>query len=129
MSREAFDYLCNELSPYMSQRDTNYRKAISVRQRLAVTLYRLADTAQYRTIENLFGVGRSTVCGIVKEVCQAIVNFLLPRYIRLSQRRQEIQEKIDGAGSRAGFPQVIAALDACHIPIIAPEESPEDRKP
>ena len=57
MLREAFDYLCNELSPYISKRDTNYRKAIPVRERVAITLYRLADTAPYRTVANLFGVG------------------------------------------------------------------------
>ena len=126
MSRRAFAYLCHEHSPHISRRDTNFRKAIPVRQRVAITLYRLADTAHYRTIANLFGVGKSTVCGIVKEVCQAIIDILLPRYIRLPQGRQEIQEKIDGMRRRAGFPQAVAALDGCHIAIIAPGDSPED---
>ena len=126
MSRRAFEYLCHELSPHISRRDTNFRKAIPVRQRVAITLYRLADTAQYRTIANLFGVGKSTVCGIVKEVCQAIIDILLPRYIRLPQGREEIQEKIDGMRRRAGFPQAVAALDGCHIAIIALGDSPED---
>ena len=47
ISRVAFEYLTTELSPIISKRDTNFRKAISARQRLAVTLYRLADTATY----------------------------------------------------------------------------------
>ena len=62
MSRVAFEYLAMELyiyklSPIISKRDTNFRKAISARQRLAVTLYRLADTATYRTIANLLQLG------------------------------------------------------------------------
>ena len=126
MSREAFDYLCNELSPYISKRDTNYRKAIPVRERVAITLYRLADTAPYRTVANLFGVGKSTVCTIVKEVCLCIINVLLPRFIRLPNGRQEIDEEIEGFWRRAGFPQVIGAVDGCHIAIIAPEENAED---
>ena len=125
MSRTAFEFLCRELSPNISRRYTNFRKAIPVRQRFAITLYRLADTAQYRIIANLFGVGKSTVCQIVKEVCQAIVEILMPTYIRLP-RACEVQGHIAGFRRRAGFPQVVAALDACHIPIIAPEESPED---
>ena len=72
-----------------------------------VIIYWLADTAQYRTIANLFGVGKSTVCGIVKQVCEVIVRILLPRYIYVPRSRQEVQEKIDGFESRAGFPQVV----------------------
>ncbi|CAH3156967.1 unnamed protein product, partial [Pocillopora meandrina] len=30
MSKEAFNRLCRELSPHISKRDTNYRKAITV---------------------------------------------------------------------------------------------------
>ena len=46
MSRVAFEYLTMELSPIISKRDTNFRKAISARQRLAVTLYRLTVRLQ-----------------------------------------------------------------------------------
>ena len=126
MSRVAFEYLTMELSPIISKRDTNFRKAISARQRLAVTLYRLADTATYRTIANLFAIGKSTVCEIVVQVCNAIVQFLLPRYIRLPQSAQEIRERIDESRDRAGFPQVVACVDGCHIPIKAPQNNPED---
>lgn len=126
MSRVAFEYLTMELSPIISKRDTNFRKAISARQRLAVTLYRLADTATYRTIANLFAIGKSTVCEIVVQVCNAIVQFLLPRYIRLPQSAQEIRERIDESLDRAGFPQVVACVDGCHIPIKAPQNNPED---
>lgn len=126
MSKEAFNRLCNELSPHIAKRDTNYRKAIAVRHRVAITLYWLADTAHYRTIANLFGVGKSTVCCIVRQVCEVIVRLLLPRYIYLPQNRQEIQEKIECFEDRAGFPQVVGAVDGCHVPIIAPQQSPDD---
>ena len=112
--------------PLILKRDTNFRKAITVRRQVAITLYWLADTAQYRTIANLFGVGKSTICGIVKQVCEVIVRMLLPRYIYVPRSRQEVQEKIDGFESRAGFPQVVAAVDGCHVPIIGPEQSPDD---
>lgn len=126
ISKEAFEYLCAELSPFISKRDTNYRKAISARQRLAITLYRLSDTASYRTIANLFGIGKSTVCEIVVEVCGAIVEVLLPRYIRFPQNAQEIRQRMDEFSDRAGFPQTVGCVDGCHIPIKAPQSNPED---
>lgn len=126
MSKEAFNRLCIELSPHISKKDTNFRKAIAVRHRVAITLYWLADTAKYRTIANLFGVGKSTVCGIVKQVCEVIVRILLPKHIYVPRNRQEVQDNIDGFKNRAGFPQVVAAVDGCHVPIIGPRQSPDD---
>lgn len=126
MSKDSFEYLCAELSPHIAKRNTNFRKAIAVRHRVAITLYWLADSARYRTIGNLFGVGKSTVCTIVKQVCEVLAGILLPRYIFFPQNQQEVQDQIDGFRDRAGFPQVVAALDGCHVPIIAPLQSPED---
>ena len=86
----------------------------------------LADTAHYRTIANLFGVGKSSVCGIVKQVCEVIVRILLPRFIYIRLNRQEVQDNINGFESRAGFPQVVGAVDGCHVPIIGPQQSPDN---
>ena len=72
MSKDSFEYLCAELSPHIMKRKTSFRKAIAVCHRVAITLYWLADSARYRTIANLFGVGKSTVCTIVKQVCEVV---------------------------------------------------------
>lgn len=94
--------------------------------RVAITLYWLADTAKYRMIANLFVVGKSTVCGIVKQVCEVIVRILLPKYIYVPQNRQEVQDKIDGFKNRVGFSQVVAAVYGCHLPIIGLWQSLDD---
>ena len=125
MSKEEFNHLRVELSPHTLKRDSKFRKAIAVRHRAAITLYWLADAAHYRTIANLFDVGKSTVCGIVKQVCEVIVR-ILPRFIYVTQNQQEVQDKINGFESRAGFPQVVGAVDACHVPIIGPQQSRDD---
>ena len=49
-------------------------KAIPVEQRVALTLWFLSTNADYRTIGHLFGVSKSTVCIVTKEVCSAIVD-------------------------------------------------------
>ena len=56
--------------------DTVMRSSIPIQRRLAITLYFLASTAEYRTIANLFGVSQSFVCTCVKDVCRAITNCL-----------------------------------------------------
>ena len=83
MSKVTFQKLCEELAPFIERRDTNYRKAISLRERVAITLYRLADTTSYRTVSNLFRVGKSTVCQIVLEVCTCIVEVLFKSLVHL----------------------------------------------
>ena len=46
-----------------------------------VTLYWLSSTTKYRTIGNLFGVGKSTVCEAVHKFCTAIKDNPLQRYV------------------------------------------------
>ena len=77
MSRATFTYLCNELRLAIEKDDTSMRKAIPTEQRVALTFWFLATNADYRTIGHLFGVSKSTVCVVTKEVCAAIVRKLL----------------------------------------------------
>ena len=57
------------------------RKVISVERIVAVTLWFLATSCEYRTIAPLCGIARSTVCLIVQETCAAVVGTLLHKYI------------------------------------------------
>ena len=81
MSQATFLYVCNEIRPVIEKEDTVMRTAIPVEQQVAMTLWFLATNLDYRTIGHLFGVSKPTVCAITKEVCAAIVNILLPKYI------------------------------------------------
>ena len=69
MSQETFLYLCSELRESVERNDTIMRKAIPVEQRVALTLWFLSTNTDYRTIGHLFGVSKSTVCIVTKEVC------------------------------------------------------------
>ena len=82
VNRTTFQYLCTELSVKL-QHSSTVRAAVSVETRVAIALWRLGTNVEYRTISHLFGVGISTACVIVHEVCRAIVDVLLKRYIRI----------------------------------------------
>ena len=77
MKRETFDYLCDKLCPSIIRQDTRFRTAISLEQRVAITVWCLATPCKYRTVAHLFGVARSTVCEIVQDTCRAIVRIVL----------------------------------------------------
>ena len=122
MSQETFLYLCTELRESVERSDTIMRKAVPVEQRVALTLWFLSTNADYRTIGHLFGVSKSTV---TKEVCAAIVDKLLPKYIRIPGD-EGLREVVDGFKSKLGFPQCAGAVDGTHIPIMSPEDFPAD---
>ena len=68
MGRNTFCYLCDQLRPIIAHQDTRLRKSIGVQQRVAITLWCLSTSCEYRTIAHLFGVLRSTVCVIVHDM-------------------------------------------------------------
>ena len=119
MSKATFDYLCNRLKPVIEKKDTQLRKAISVRHRLAITLWTLATSCEYRTVGHLFGVARSTVCIIVHEACKAIFDVLFSEYVVFPKGRQ-LQETIRGFETRWQIPQCAGAIDGSHIPVSVP---------
>ena len=88
MSQETFVYLCDQLTRSLHRGNTRFRKAIYVEQRVAIATWRLATNAEYRTIGHLFGASRSSVCGIVYEVCAAIVNQTDASFYLPTNRRQ-----------------------------------------
>ena len=119
-----FRFLCSQLQPYL-QRQNALRKPLSVEERVAITLWRLGTNIEYRSLAHLFGVGLSTVCVAVHDVCTAIVDNLLQRYIRIPTG-SDAQAVVDGFLCTWGFPQCFGAIDGTHIPIIAPRDNPLD---
>ena len=105
MSHSTFTYLCNELR-HTIQKNTVMRKAIPVEQRVTLTLWRLATTADYRTIGHLFGISKPAVCIIVKDVCSAIVKVLLPRYFKVPTG-DSLKEVLHSFEHKWGFPQFL----------------------
>ena len=94
MSNDAFNLLCNTLRPHILKEDTRFRKCIPDKIKLAATLYYLSGASDYRTINNLFGLDRSTACSIVHTVCKQIVRNLLKTDINLP-KRDEARKKTD----------------------------------
>ncbi|KAL3049449.1 hypothetical protein OYC64_008829 [Pagothenia borchgrevinki] len=125
MSRETFFYLCDKLRPRLARQDTSFRLALPVEKRVAVALWRLASNIEYRTISTLFGVGKSTVCRCVRDMCHAIVALLSSIYLR-PPSEQEMEDSAQLFLSNWGFPHCVAAVATLHTAIITPSNNASD---
>lgn len=88
---------------------------------MAITLWRLATNTEYHSLSHLFGVGISTACVAVSDVCSAIMNHLARRYISIPAG-EWLKLVVDGYPSGA-FPNILVQLMQ-HL--IAPKDSPVD---
>lgn len=86
MPPRTFDTLL-ELVRDKIRNTNNWRKAITPEQRLIVTLRRrfLAAGQYLRGASFNNCMGRSTVCGIIQETCQALWDVLQPLYLTCPQ--------------------------------------------
>ena len=90
-----------------------------------MTVWRLATNVDYRTLSELFGIGKSTVGDIVIETCNVIATHMLSQYVYIPQG-EKLKEIVEGFEAYWGFPQAAGAIDGTHIPILRPDESTSD---
>lgn len=122
MGKDTFEMICNELTSVVAKENTMLRDAVPVRQRVAVCIWRLATGEPLRLVSRRFGLGISTCHKLVLEVCSAIKNVLMPKYLQWPDEESVRMIKED-FGSVSGIPNVIGSMYTTHIPIIAPKIS------
>jgi len=76
MSPSEFGFLINLIGEKISKKDTAFRKAISVEERLTLTLRFLASGDSYVSLQYLFKISKQAISCIVPEVCEALVEKL-----------------------------------------------------
>lgn len=109
MFRKSFDKICEKVKD-MKKANTQFRKAIPLEKRVAIALYALGSSAEYRSVGNLFGVGKSTVCEILLEFCREIWRVLKPEYLNFFPISQDKAKECIAGFETLGFPQCIGAI-------------------
>lgn len=122
VSKQTFRYLCDELGPTIRRKDTRFRRAISVEVRVAVTLWFLARGGYYHQVAEQFGIGKSTVCDILDDTCDAIWSVLGDRYVRFPASYDECKRAARDWQMLHGLrmPNIVGAIDGTHIGIRKP---------
>lgn len=120
MGKDTFELICTELTAAVAKENTMLRDAVPVRQRVAVCIWRLATGESLRLVSKRFGLGISTCHKLVLEVCSAIKDVLMPKYLQWpnDDSMRAISNEFE---SLSGIPNVIGSMYTTHIPIIAPK--------
>ena len=79
----------------------------------------MAQGSNYRTLSQLFGVGRSTVSKCVHAVSLAIIQHMWREYIRLPNVQETVQN-MNRWRVQTGIPGIVGAIDGTHISIKKP---------
>lgn len=118
VTKSTFGYLCDRLRPLLDILEG--RPSIPAEVRLAMTLWRLGSSCEYRTIEKIFGVSRSTLCRVVGDVCEAVVSILTPQFVTVP-RGDVLRDTVLRFEQRYGVPQVAGVIGAFHVAIRPPD--------
>jgi hypothetical protein len=71
MAPADFEFLINLIAPNIAKKDTTFRAAVLVEERLAVTLRFLATGDSYTNLQYLFKVLKQEIGQSIPQVCQA----------------------------------------------------------
>ncbi len=115
MNPRIFYELLHLVEPHIAKQDTPMRSTISPKVRLQITLRYLASGANFGVLQELFRVGKSTISGIIPEVCLAIWNVLSPDFLRCPKTQDEWLEKANEFCQKWQYPRALGALDGKHI--------------
>ena len=121
MRRRTFDKLVHDLRPYIQGQPTHWRQPISVEKKVVVTLFKLMHGVCIPLVADRAALGKSTVYGILRQVCCAVSkNFghliAWPAGRRLARVTAAFQ-------SKQQMPNCIGAIDGSHVYIAAPPNS------
>lgn len=116
-----FQELLHMVTPKIKKRNTWYRKCIDPGLRLAITLRYLATGDSYHTLMYGFRVAHNTICGIVREVCEAIVSVYSEDVLLTPTEPKQWKAIADQFEAKWQFPHTLGALDGKHVPIRCPK--------
>ncbi|XP_046864368.1 putative nuclease HARBI1 [Xenia sp. Carnegie-2017] len=126
MSPERFDHLLSLMGPHIAKQTTRLRETISPSERLVITLRYLASGDSQQSQSFNFLIGRSTVCGIVKETCAGIWKALSFQYLKAPETITDWKEISKNFLDEWDFPHCLRALDGKHIMIECPARGGSD---
>ncbi|XP_077148278.1 uncharacterized protein LOC143808983 [Ranitomeya variabilis] len=119
MSEASFKILLAAITPLIRRQDTVLRAAISVEERLAVTLRFLATGGSLQDLHYSSAISRPLLSVLIPETCEAIVHGLR-HYMEFPRTPDEWRKIAIGFEQQWQFPNCGGALDGKHVRITQP---------
>jgi len=125
MNRRTFFELVDLMRGPLQGSENTVGSSLSVEEKVAIAVYRLASASEYRVAGKGFGVSKSSVCQILHTFCIELIRTQSRRLLCWPSPEECVE--IAGAFERKYcLPQVLGAIDGSHIPITAPREGAAD---
>ena len=121
MSPECFDHLAGLIRDKIT-RKCHVRKPISPQERLVVTLRYLATGDSQHSLGFMFKLRRSTVNGIINEVCEELYN-ASSDYVKPPTSVDDWKKISTDFNELWNMPHCLGALDGKHVGIRKPASS------
>nr|CAH7767560.1 unnamed protein product [Callosobruchus chinensis] len=114
VTAEDFEILVNLVGPLVMKKDTNLRKAISVQDRLALTLRFLASGDSFTSLQYLFKISNQSISVIVGETSRALATTLMGHIKIPSNAGQWLQDSKQFF-EHWQFPHCLGSMDGKHV--------------
>lgn len=119
MPKAAFEYLYTAYGYRMAKKDTNRRKSIPGRKRMAIFLTYLAHGHKQEQLQVLYDVSQAVISRIIGEGLQVFLQFMVPVEITVPVG-QQLVGVAQGFRSLAGMEGCIGAVDGTFFHIQQP---------
>ena len=118
MKKRTFDRLVEDLRPFIQGQQTHWRQPIGVEKKVVVTLFKLMHGVCIPLVADKAALGKSTVHGILRQVCSALSDHFGHLISWPSGRR--LARVTTGFQAKQWMPNCIGAIDGSHVYIAAP---------
>ncbi|XP_036143374.1 protein ALP1-like [Monomorium pharaonis] len=123
MDTNTFEFLVQKVTLLIQRQNTHLRECISPAERLSVTLRHLATGETQQSLSLSFRLGQSTISGIIRDTCSALIRVLQVDYLKFPCSEEEWRVVATDFGERWNFFNCIGALDGKHVLIDPPQKS------
>lgn len=128
VSRDTIQHLCESLGNCPELAERNFpggRTPIPVEKKVLMTVRYLVSQETVKELSDRFCITERSFIWGKRQVINAINNKLLTKFVAWPVRGDfhDIARTFDDSGVR-NFPNILGAIDGCHIPIEAPFENP-----
>ena len=117
-----FDELLGRLEHRITKQDMWSRPALAPGLRLAITLRYLAAGDSYKSLMYGFRVAHNTICLLVREVCEAIIQEYAAEVLTCPTTPEEWLAIADKFAARWQMPHALGAIDGKHIAVRCPKQ-------
>ena len=115
MNYQSFKSLVDAIAPQVVKKSTKMRSAISVSERVALTIRFLATGESFRSLEYQSRISRRAISYIVLEVCRAIYSEFSGSCLTFPKYEDEWRQIERQFSRKWHFPHSVGALDGKHI--------------